>query len=93
MFCQLALTCALWLGNTQGANPDETTLQRLRTPEPVVRTAIEDGRRRSSTFAVLVDRIERSGTFVYVTRAHMLPHRMEGCLVPSPSRTGHLRVR
>jgi hypothetical protein len=90
MFCDLALTCALSLGNAHRANPDGTTLQRLRTTEPLVRTAIEEGQRRSPTFASLVDMIERSGTFVYVTRAFMLPHRMEGCLVPNRSRTGHL---
>jgi hypothetical protein len=92
MFCELALTCALSLSHAQGANADPT-LQRLRTPDPVIRAAIEDGRRRSPTVASLVDTIERSDTFVYVTRAFMLPHRMEGCLVPSRSRTGHLRVR
>jgi hypothetical protein len=53
---------------------------------------IEEGQRRSPTFASLVAMIERWDTFVYVTRAHMLPHRMEGCVVPSGSRTGHLRV-
>ena len=67
-------------------------IERLRTTEPVVQAAIDEGRRRSPTFASLVDAIERSDTIVYVTRAHMLPHRMDGCLTPSRTRSRYLRV-
>ena len=100
MFCHLTLTCALGLAPVHGGDSDDGTLQRLRTTESVVQAAIDEGRRRSPTFASLVEVIEQSNTFVYVTREHMLPHqmklmlphRMEGCLVPSRSRTGSLRV-
>ena len=92
MFCHLTLTCALGLAPVHGGDSDDGTLQRLRTTESVVQAAIDEGRRRSPTFASLVEAIEHSNTFVYVTRALMLPHRMEGCLVPSRSRTGSLRV-
>jgi hypothetical protein len=59
----------------------------------VILAAIDEGRLRSPTFASLVEAIERSNVFVYVTRAQKLPHhRMEGCLVPSGSQSRYLRV-
>ena len=64
---------------TDSASGD--TLVRVRTTEPMVLEVIREGRRRSATFAALIERVERSNTFVYVVRVHMLPHRMEGCLV------------
>src|SRR6185295_15549911 len=78
--------CALALAPVHGGDSDDGTLQRLRTTEPVVRAAIDEGRRRSPTLASLVEAIEHSKTLVYVTRAFMLPHRMEGCLEPGTSR-------
>lgn len=68
-------------------------IERLRTTDPVIQAAIEEGRRRSPTFVSLIEAVERSNMFVYVTRAQKLPHHgMEGCLVPSPSQSRYLRV-
>jgi hypothetical protein len=92
MFCHVTLTCALGLAAVHGVESDDHTLQRLRTTDPVIHTAIEEGRRRSPTFVSLVETIERSDTIVYVTRAYMLPHRLEGYLAPSPTRSQYLRV-
>jgi hypothetical protein len=68
-------------------------LRRLRTTEPVVSTAIRQGQRRSSTFAMLVDAVERSDMIVYVERVRMRPHHMEGYLAPSGAQSRYLRVR
>jgi len=58
----------------------------------MIRAAIDEGRRRSPTFGSLVETVERSNTFVYVLRANMLPHQMEGCLVSSSSQSQYLKV-
>ena len=88
----VTLTCALWLAPVPGVDADEHPLQRLRTTDPVILAAIDEGRRRSPTFVSLVEAIERSNMFVYVTRAQKLPHRMEGCLVPSRFQSRYLNV-
>jgi len=54
----------------------------LRTADPVVLAALEQGREQSQTFANLVDRIESARTIVHIVRVIALPHGMEGCLVP-----------
>jgi hypothetical protein len=92
MFCQVTLTCALGLAAVHGVESDDHTLQRLRTTDPVIRTAIEEGRRRSPTFTSLVEAIERVNTLVYVTRAQKLPRRMEGCLVATQTGSQQLRI-
>ncbi len=66
------------LGSGVDAGP---SLHRLRTTDPIVSAAIQDGMRRSPTFATLVEVIERSTIFVYLVRTHTLPHHMDGCLV------------
>ena len=92
MFCHVTLTCALWLAPVQGVDSDDHPLQRLRTPDSVILAAIDEGRRRSPTFASLVDAIERSNIVVYVVRAQKLPYGLEGCLVASRSRSHTLKV-
>jgi hypothetical protein len=92
MFCPVTLTCALGLAPLQAIDSDNHPLQRLRTTDAVILAAIDEGRRRSPTFASLVEAVERSNMFVYVRRAQMLPHRMEGCLVASGSRSRYLNV-
>lgn len=71
------------------------SLVRIRTVEPIVLGILQEGRRRSPTFAALIDRVERSNTFVYVVRGHTLPHGMEGCLVHegSQSTVGYLKIQ
>jgi len=54
---------------------------RIRTLEPSVLAIVREGQRRSPTFAALIERIERSDTWVYIVRVYTLPHRMEGSLV------------
>jgi hypothetical protein len=93
MFCEVTLTCALALASGHGVDSDDSPLQRLRTTDAVILAAIDEGRRRSPTFASLVEAIERSNVFVYVMRAQKLPHHgMDGCLVPSGSQSRYLRV-
>jgi hypothetical protein len=86
----------MWLLLTLAVGPQITSgpdsIERLRTTDAVIQAAIDDGRRRSPTFALLVDAIERSNLSVYVTRALTLPHRMEGCLVANATGSRHLRV-
>jgi hypothetical protein len=90
----LMLTTALLTGPQTDAARGNTFL-RIRTTEPIVLAIIQEGRRRSPTFAALVERVERSDAFVYVVRAHTLPHGMEGCLVHegSPAAARYLRVQ
>jgi hypothetical protein len=92
MVFEVALAAALSLAQTDGSDRPGEPLLRLRTTESAIAVAIEDGRRGSQTFASLVATVERSHAIVYVARAHTLPHGMEGCLLPSASRTGYLRV-
>jgi len=68
-------------------------LRRLRTADPIVSSAIREGQRRSSTFATLVDIVERSDTIVYVQRMPVRPHRMEGYLAPTGAQSRYLRVQ
>src|SRR5262249_19631533 len=56
------------------------TFFRIRTSELKVLASVQEGRRRSSTFAALVERVKR-GTFTYIVRAHRLPHGVDGCPV------------
>jgi hypothetical protein len=89
----LLLMLTVQMAGTPG--PDAgTSPHRLRTIDPIVSAVIREGKRRSPTFAALVDIVDRSDTFVYVVRAHTLPHGMEGCLVHEDgnSRYRYLKV-
>ena len=66
------------LGSGVDAGP---SLHQLRTTDSIVSAVIQDGMRRSPTFAALVEVVERSAIFVYIVRTHTLPHHMDGCLV------------
>ena len=85
MFCHLTLTCALGLAAVHGVNSNDHPLQRLRTADAAVRAGIAMGRRRSPTFAELIDRVETSELVGYVSRVYGLAHRMEGCVIPGKS--------
>src|SRR5262245_43671915 len=87
----LGLAATLWLA-PQTADLELSPLQRLRTTEPRVAAAIDEGRHRSPTFAILVDAVERSALVVYVARAHQLSHGIEGAVVPPRSRSRYLRI-
>ena len=77
----LALTLALSAIDQVTAEPADRLI-RIRTLDPMVLTLVREGRRRSPTFAALVDGIEQSDRLVYVVRAHRLPHGREGYLAP-----------
>lgn len=78
------------LGSGVDAGP---FLHRLRTTDPIVSAAIQDGIRRSATFAALVDVVEHSPIFVYMVRTHTLPHQMDGCLVHEGRGDGNRYLR
>ena len=88
----IAGICLLCLTQAQPGQSERGPQQRLRTDEAQVRVAIEEGRRGSPTFAALVELIDRSALFVYVARSPTLPRPMEGCLVPTPTNSGYLRI-
>src|SRR5207245_2732483 len=64
----------------------------LRTTEPWVAAVIQEARKRSQTFAELMDVVERSDVPLYVLRVRALPHGMEGCLVPVSATVGYLKI-
>ncbi|MGH9384812.1 MAG: hypothetical protein ACRD2N_11050 [Vicinamibacterales bacterium] len=76
----------------EGPAPDTIVLKRLRSTETVVLATIQDGYRRSPTFAELVNNIERWDLFVYVERVRTLANGMRGCLLHGGSGSRYLRV-
>jgi hypothetical protein len=76
-----AALALVFVAGTPATQTDASQFLRIRTLEPGVLAIVQEGRRRSPTFAALVERIERSDTWVYIVRVHTLPHRMEGSLV------------
>jgi hypothetical protein len=91
MVLALALADTLWL-QQEAADSKPGPLHRLRTTDPRVAAAIDEGRRRSPTFAALVDAVERSALVVYVARAPTLTHGVEGAVVPPRSPSRYLRI-
>ncbi len=87
----------LALGLASGAmelsyQPEPVTPQRLRSSETLVLETIQEGIRRSPTFAELVQVVERSDFFVYVERVKSLPNGMRGCLLHGGGGPRYLRV-
>jgi hypothetical protein len=92
MFDEIVLALVVALTQLDRAGSPGERLMKLRTTEPTVAAAIEEGRNGAPSFASLVDTVERSRAIVYVIRMHVLPHGMEGCVVPGSPDTPYLRV-
>jgi hypothetical protein len=71
---------------------DEVTLLRLRTMDPSIRATIDEGCRRSPTFAALVRDLERSTFIVYVEHVRVLRDGMRGTLLHGGGGPQYLRV-
>lgn len=70
---------------------DVITLHRLRSMDLTIRKTIDEGCRRSPTFAALVDYLERSSFIVYVEQVATLRDGMTGTLLHGGAGP-HLRV-
>jgi hypothetical protein len=86
----LAAGVSVWVG-TSGDEPRESA-PRLRPLDPLAASAIEAGRRRSPTFAALVQVVERSEFVVHVESSRRLDSGMQGCLVHGGGGAYYLRV-
>ena len=71
---------------------DPITLHRLRSMDVAIRATIDEGCRRSPTFAALVDDLERSSLIVYVEQVASLRDGMRGTLLHGGAAPQYLRV-
>jgi hypothetical protein len=87
----LAAGVSLWIaaGDTHGGG---ASMPHLRPRGPLAAAAIEEGSRRSPTFAELVRAIEGSQFIVYVESSRKLKEGMRGCLVHGGTGPRYLRV-
>lgn len=97
MVISLTLALSGLLATSLPSSPatDETSmppLEKLRSTDARTLAMVEDGYRRSPTFARLVDAIERSDKFVYVERVGTLSHGMRGCLLHGGAGPRYIRV-
>jgi hypothetical protein len=67
-------------------------LRRLRSADASIRATIEEGCRRSLTFAGLVQDVERSNFFVYVVEVPALRNGMKGALLHGVGGQHYLRI-
>lgn len=93
----MLLSLILVAGLTSGlqAPSDEggaITLRRLRSMDVTIRATIDEGCRRSPTFAALVDYLERSSFIVYVEQVPRLRDGMRGALLHGGAGPQYLRV-
>lgn len=93
MVISLLLVASVWAGGQNRVDVGEApTLQRLRSLDASIRATIEEGCRRSPSFARLVDDVERSRFVVYVEQVATLRDGMRGALLHGGSGPGYLRV-
>src|SRR6185295_8058828 len=64
---------------------------RVRIQDDVIRKAVEDGLRRSSTFRRLIDKVQNARVFLYIMRVPNLPERVDGCVPLDTSGAGEDR--
>lgn len=78
----VVLCSALLVSNVYAATPDESRDggSRVRTQDPRTRLALRDGVARSETLRALVDRIEASHVFVYVSVSPFIKASLSGQL-------------
>ena len=93
----MLLTVMLAAGLTSGlqAPTDEAgslTLRRVRSLDKTIQATIDEGCRRSPTFAALVDDLERSSFIVYVEQVPTLRDGMRGTLLHGGAGPQYLRV-
>jgi hypothetical protein len=93
----MLLTWMLAAGLTSGFQPptDEggvITLRRVRSLDKSIQATIDEGCRRSPTFAALVDALERSRFIVYVEQVPTLRDGMRGTLLHGGAGPQYLRV-
>jgi hypothetical protein len=93
----MLLTWMLAAGLTSGFQPptDEggvITLRRVRSLDKSIQATIDEGCRRSPTFAALVDALERSSFVVYVEQVPALRDGMRGALLHGGAGPQYLRV-
>lgn len=93
----MLLTVMLAAGLTSGlqAPTDEgglLTLRRVRSLDASIQATIDEGCRRSPTFAALVDALERSSFVVYVEQVPTLRDGMRGALLHGGAGPRYLRV-
>lgn len=67
-------------------------LRRVRSVDASIRATIDEGCRRSPTFAALVDYLERSSFVVYVEQVPTLRDGMRGALLHGGAGPQYLRV-
>ena len=78
-----AVLCSAWLvSNVSAATPDKSHDGgfRIRTQGPRATVALRDGMARSETVRALVDRIESSNVFVYVSVSPFIKPSLSGQL-------------
>jgi hypothetical protein len=93
----MLLTWMLAAGLTSGlqAPSDEgelLTLRRVRSLDASIQATIDEGCRRSPTFAALVHDLERSNFVVYVEQVRTLRDGMGGALLHGGAGSQYLRV-
>ncbi len=94
----MLLSMMLVAGLTSGlqAPTDEEgviTLRRVRSLDASIQATIDEGCRRSPTFAALVNDLERSGYVVYVEQVPALRDGMRGALLHGGAGPQYLRVQ
>jgi hypothetical protein len=85
------LVLTLWLPvNSNAVQP--AVFRHVRSSEAVIRALVVDGYRRSATFRVLVDAIEKSACVVYISSAVKLSNGMRGALLHWPVARGEMSM-
>ena len=93
MLLSLMLAAGLTSALLAPADTEDTiTLHRLRSMDLAIQATIDEGCRRSPTFAALVDYLERSSFIVYVEQAATLRDGMRGTLLHGGAGPQYLRV-
>lgn len=91
MLWALMLVAGLTSG-LQTPTDEGGVITRLRSVDPAIRATIDEGCRRSPTFATLVDYLERSSLVVYVEQVRTLRDGMQGALLHGGAGPQYLRV-
>jgi hypothetical protein len=86
------LLASLFPGTQTQAERGASPLRRLRSLDASIQLTIEDGCRRSPTFAEIVDDIERSDLIIYVEQVPKLRNGMTGALLHDGTERRYLRV-
>jgi hypothetical protein len=88
----LTLLIVVMPGSAAHAAPDDGADFHIRTLEPRLRSLVDDGIRRSTTFRALVERLHGSDVIVYVQTAERWPPGVDGRMTFATAAGGYRYV-